>query len=417
VENPLNMTQGDIHYSEQGVQNKVEKIKNSENISEHNKQILLDLTDYMYGQDLSNTRVIRYLYSWTVLIEHIDWNLDEVEKKDLIELVKTINQNKVQEKDLSDHTLREYKKAIRKLYTDYMPSRESDFDGESLCDFFTLTIDTKKADPDNLLEPEHVKKLIRAAERTRDKAFMMVLWSSAGRIGEVLGLQWRDIRFGEDIAKLVFRDTKTGGDRKVPLHAGYLYLKELQEKDPRSGEPEAFVFRGLQTDEQISHQGSCKIIQRARDKAEIAANYKTNPHAWRKARATFLASKGMNQSQLCQFGGWVQGSGEVATYIRMAEEDVEEGLRAIAGLEKKEDEEQEDLNPVKCPKCGNLNKWEAEICENCDEGLKTSKMFEEVQIKETKEDLKSKMIEENIGVDDEELYDAAEELVKEKLDY
>lgn len=196
------MTQGDIHYSEQSVQNKVEKIKNSEDISEHNKQILLDLTDYMYGQDLSHTRVVRYLYSWTVMIEHIDWDLDEVEKKELIDLVKKINQNKIKDKELSEHTLREYKKAIRKLYTDYLSSKDPEFDGEGLCDFFTLTIDTKKVDPDN-----DVIDVNPSYDTPDEDSFEFLPMDAVNEEGK--GIEYWNERDAEDCTRIRFNEGDT----------------------------------------------------------------------------------------------------------------------------------------------------------------------------------------------------------------
>ncbi len=406
------MANGDIHNRTERIRKTVETIKNCDHIQDHNRETLLDFKAYLEAEDLSKDRIARYLYNWYQLLEHVDWPLDEPEKDDLIELVGKINQDEIRDRELSPHTKHEYKKAIRKFYCHYLESKKNgDFDGEQLCDFFTLTVNTTPVDPDRLPTPETVKRLVKNADRTRDKALIMTLWSSAGRIGEVLGLQWKDVKFSEDIAKVRFRDTKTGGSRTVPLREGYLYLKELQEADERSSEPDAYVFRSLTTDKQMSHNAACNIIARAREGTEIPDRIKTNPHAFRKGRATYLASQGMNQAQLCQFGGWAQGSSHVAKYIRMAESDVEQGIRQISGIKDKQEEEQPDLNPVKCHECRTLNKFEAETCRQCDETLKTSDLFTEMQIQETKEKLKTKMIEEDIGTSEEEIKEAAEELL------
>lgn len=415
------MSIGDIHNREGRIASTLEKIKTSENISEHNRELIGDFHSYLEAEDLSKDRICRYLYNLYQLAEHIDWNLDEVEKDDLIALVGDVNKAKFRERDLSPYTKMEYKKTIRKFYCHYFESKNPDFDGEQLCDFFTLTVNTKDVDPERLPTPRTVRQLVTNANCVRDKAMIMALWSSAGRIGEVLGLQWRDISFknrqGEEIAKIRFRDTKTGGSRTVPLREGYLYLKEHQDEDSRSGDPDAFLFRNKTDDEQISHKGAVSIIHRAREKSDIPEKVKTNPHAFRKGRATYLASQGMNQPQLAKFGGWAQGSGHLSKYIRLAEADVESGVKELYNMKKGEDEEMEDLRPIQCHECGELNKFEAETCKSCGENIKTSKLFREVQIRETKEDLKTKMIEKNIGVDDEELDSAAEELVKKELGY
>lgn len=408
------MSDGDIHNSARLVKQNAERIQNltEEKISDRNKELLLEFKDYLYSQDLSNSRIARYLYTWYRLAPFIDFDLDNPEKKDLVSLVGKINQSEIKDSEMAEETKKEYKKAVKKFFKDFIDTKVDEIDGEDLTSFFTLTVKSKYTDPDHLPTPDTVKKLVKRADRIRDKAFLMTLWSTAGRTSEILGLKWKDVKVGDDIATVTFRDTKTGGDRTVPMIAGYLYLRDLKEYDHRGNEPEAFVFRGLRSDEQLSYQGASQIIKRTREKADIAPETKTNPHAFRKGRATYLAAQGMNQAQLCEFGGWVQGSKEVAVYIRMAEKDVEQGIRKIAGFEDNGDSEpEEDLNPVRCHICKKLNKFEADNCKNCGETLETSVLFDEVQIQKTKDKLKTKMIEEDIGMDDEDIRSAARELL------
>ncbi len=408
------MSIGDIHNRDGRIKKTVQKLENSTEYSKHNKEVILDFKDFLFSQNLSKDRIARYLYSWHQLLQHVDYKLDEVEKDDLIELVGKINQDKIKDRELSEYTKMEYKKAVRKMYTDYLESKNPEFDGETLCDFFSLTVNTSHTDPDRLPTPEVVSMLVQNASRIRDKALIMTLWSSAGRIGEVLGLQWKDVKFSNDITKIRFRDTKTGGSRTVPLRAGYLYLKDLQDSDQRSDESDAFVFRNLTNDKQMSHKAACGILKRARSDTNIGARVKTNPHAFRKGRATFLAAQGMNQAQLCEFGGWAQGSSHVAKYIRMAESDVEEGIRQIAGIQEADEKFRKDLNPVQCYDCNELNKFEAENCTSCGAVLTTSEMFEQKQIEEATDELVFEIAKSETGFTEDEIEKKAQELVEEK---
>lgn len=410
------MTDGDIHNRQGRINNLVARIQNLENISENNRQILLNFKDYLYSQDLSQDRISRHLYNWVYMIECIEFELDEAEKSDIIRLLGKVNESKVSKKDdLAEATKCEYKKSIRKLYSDYFGATRDDIDGKELTKFFTATAKRKRIDPDRLPRPQHVRKLVRRADRARDKAFLMILWSSAGRIGEILGLKWKDVKFQDDVAKLRFRETKTGGDRKVPLLAGYLYLKELYRSDHKSDDPEAFIFRSITSDKQISYQGASQIITRLREESDIPDRIKTNPHAFRKGRATYLAAQGMNQSTLCEFGGWVQGSDNVAVYVRMADSDVEAGVKKAAGIEVEEEEEERDLHPVKCHECREMNKFEAENCRECDAVLNTSELFTQVQIEKSADKLTERVMKEKIGLDDEKINQHAKEIVAEDL--
>ena len=408
------MTDGDIHNRTGKIRNTVERIQNLEN--EENSEILLNFKDYLYSEGLSDDRICRHLTSWINLIEHVDFELDEASKSDIVNLVGKVNRSEVGIKDeLAESTKAEYRKSIRKLYGHFLDATRKDFGGEKMTDFFSVTASSTSVDSEVLPRPRHVRELVSVADRTRDKAFIMTLWSSAGRIGEVLGLKWKDIRFKDDVAKIHFRDTKTDDDRHVPLLAGYLYLKELYEADHKSDDPESFLFRSTTTDEQISYTGASEIIRRLRKYTDIPERIKTNPHAFRKGRATYLAGQGMTEPQLCEFGGWVQGSDDLRTYVRMAKSDVEAGIMRVAGLEVETTEDERDVNPVKCHSCGEMNKFEAESCLECAEVLETSEVFKKAKIEESKKKLNERIVKERVGLDDEKINQHAKQIVAEDL--
>lgn len=411
------MTNGDIHNRQGKIDSTISKLQNQDNISEHNREILLNFKQYLLTEDLSKDRISRHLYNWRILVEHVDFRLDEADKSDLLSLVGKINRSKITRKDsLADTTKAEYRKSIRKLYKHYLQTTRENIDGEALTDFFTVSVPRSRPDPDRLPRPKHVKELIRNANRARDKAFIAVLWGSAGRVGEVLGLKWKDVLFQDDVAKLRFRNTKTNDSRTVPLLGGYLYLKKHKQNDHRADEPEAFIFRSLNRDEQLSYQGGSMIIDRAEEKADLPTRIKTNPHAFRKGRATYLAGQGMNQASLCEYGGWVQGSDKVAVYVGLAESEVEAGLRRAAGQEVEETEEEEDLKPVVCHECAKENVFEAENCERCGAVLETSELFTQVQVEESTRKLNERIIKERIGLDDEKINEHAKQIVAEEMD-
>lgn len=346
----------------------------------------------------------------------MDFNIAQPEKKDILELVRKINNSTVGTIDkLAPTTKAEYKKTVKKFYKDYLSTVQEDFNGKELVNFFNTRGKPRTVDYKNLLKPRHVKKLIAQVDRARDKAFLMTLWTTAGRIGEILGLKWKDVFFEKDMAKIRFRETKTGDSRTVPVHVGFLYLKELKDKDHKSDDSEAFIFRSIQSDKQLSHAGASNIIKRARKKTDVPSYIKTNPHSWRKARATYLSVKGMNQQQIAKYGGWVQGSDKLATYIRLGKANVEAGVRQLSGLEANNSEPEPDLKPTKCYNCGKFNKFEADNCSNCGTVLQTAKAFTDLKVRETKDKLKNTIIKENIGMDEEKIQEKAKELVKNNL--
>lgn len=338
------MTQGDIHNRERTLNRLKSQIKTSGEITSRDKDILVSgdssfpsFLSYMQNRGHSKSRINRYLRTWKRICKHVDWKIEDVDKTKLTKLVGDLNTGNLSKKNgkkFSAATRGEIKKGIRKMYTDYVESYstnldvDDDFKGEEIINF-TLTIDRKFTDPDRLPTPRTVKSIAENLDRTRDKAYVLLLWSTGGRHGEVLGLKWRDVSFKNSVGKVTFRDTKTGGDHTVPLGEAYPFMRQLFEEDPRSGENDAFVFRSTQSDEQLSAAGAANIILRGKTD-EISGKVKLNPHAFRKGRTSYWARQGKGEAWICKHMNWAMGSEIVRYYCRIAQEDVEKGVAETA---------------------------------------------------------------------------------------
>lgn len=196
------MSDGDPHNQTTRIQNTVSSVKSSNKISQENKDLITDFKSYLEGQGLSKSRISRYLYSLKKIAEEVGWKLNEPDKDRLIKLVGDINQSKYWDKEIAEATKKEYKKLIRKFFKDYLSTKSEDIDGEALTDFFTLTVKEQYADSEELPKPCHIAHIVQNCKQPRDSSFCMVLWSAA-RIGAILGLKWKDIRFHEDIATII----------------------------------------------------------------------------------------------------------------------------------------------------------------------------------------------------------------------
>ena len=414
------MSDGDPHNQKTRIQNTISSVKSSDKISQENKDLIIDFKNYLEGQGLSKSRISRYLYSLKKIAEEVDWSLNEPDKDRLIQVVGDINQSKFWDKEIAEATKKEYKKLIRKLFKDYLSNKQEDIDGEALTDFFSLTVKEKYADPEELPKPHHIARIVRNCRRPRDSSFCMVLWTGA-RIGAILGLKWKDIHFHEDIATIKFRETKTGDDRKIPAASAFPYLKQLKENDPLGDNPEAFLFRQLDStdpEDQLSYNGAKGIVDRAVEKACIPDHILTNPHAWRKGRISDLARKGFSEAQISKISGHIIGSKEIRVYCRLASEDITDSIRKESGLEVSDSEEERDpLKPKKCPNksCNLLNKWENEHCSNCGEVLTTGELFREIKTKETERELNEQIVDKETSWDGEEIKQKAEKLVEEQI--
>lgn len=311
-------------YEKQSIQDRIDNNLHEDYILDHNFEVVNDFVDFLKAQNIGERRIKRYICSFKKLAPHIDFKLDRAEKSDIVGLVGLINQNELDDKELSPHTLAEYRKFLKKFYKWNNGGKEPD-----KTKFFSVNIskrDQKLVDPENLADEENVLEIVQNGDRARNKALIMTLWESGARIGELMDAKWKDYIVKDDLASLKL-DGKTG-KRKVPIKRSIEYLEAWKQKHPTSSD-ESYLFTPYKFDRQLSYACMRKAMNQCIDGVET--NFKTNPHAFRKSRATYLASKGMNQAQLCEYFGWVYGSDEAEKYIRLAQSDLEEAFQRAEG--------------------------------------------------------------------------------------
>jgi len=96
------------------------------------------------------------------------------------------------------------------------------------------------------------------------------------------------------------------------------------------------------------------------DKAGIKK--KVNPHAFRHARATFLANE-LTDAQLNEHFGWKQNSDMSSVYVHLSGRDVDKALLKIHGIEKKEKKEKQKFHT--CKRCREKNSPHKKFCGRC----------------------------------------------------
>ena len=426
------MTQGDIHNRQNTLQRLKEQIKTSPDISDRDKKLLIhgnsnfpSFLTFMQNKDHSISRIIRYLRTTKKVAEYTSWNFEEVSKTKLTELIGDLNTDRItknNDEPYADSTKREIKKGIRKLYTDYFESYSEElniqdsFNGEEVINF-TLTIDRSYTDPDRLPTPYTVRKLIENMDKPRDKAYAMLLWSTGGRHGEILGLKWKDVSFAGATGTVTFRDTKTGGDHTVPMAEALPFVRMHMMNDKESSDQDTYLFRSQQSGEQYSGSGAAKILERAREKTEISEKIKTNPHAFRKARTVYWIRQGKNEAWICKHMNWKPGSNVVAHYARVAKEDVEKGVAEHLGLDSEDSEEDEAgvLTPSECHECGEINSFEADTCRSCGEALSAGDLIQKHQIEKQTTRFKDEIIRSDTDFQPESINEKAKKFVKKEF--
>lgn len=315
----------------------------------------MNFADYLLASGTSKGRVVKYLSHLKQIVKIVGKSLDRVKQDDLVRVVKEIQDND----KFSEWTKHDYKVALKKFYKWLKGERE----GRLFTEWFKVTVkNNNKKLPEELLTPEDVEKLASVATNLRDKAFVLTLYESGARIGELLPIRIRQIEFDKHGALLTLRG-KTGS-RRIRLIASVQALIQWLNSHPYKSDKEAFVWIKMKANggnEMISYAEACKILRELAKKSEI--DKPVNPHHFRHSRATELA-KHLTEAQLCEYMGWVQGSDEASTYVHLSQRDIESAILKMYGIAVHEEKEVK-FKPIVCPRCNKENSPGSKFCSLC----------------------------------------------------
>ena len=233
---------------------------------------------------------------------------------------------------------------------------------------------SKEKLPEHLLTTEEVMKIADNTNSSRDKAFTLSLYESACRIGELLPVKLKDIEFDKYGVKI--NVTGKTGFRPVRICAASPAISNWLTNHPDRNNPNAFLFCGIGRNnykDMLSYASARKIIFEAAIKAGIKK--RVNLHKFRASRATQLVIEGMSEPVLCDFGGWVIGSDEIRTYVKLSGKNVDNEILRINGMLEEEDQ-QNDFKIIKCPRCGIKNSPGAKFCCGCSLSLDQKNIVE-----------------------------------------
>jgi len=214
---------------------------------------------------------------------------DAATKSDIEDLV-----FKIERSDYSPWTKRDYKVVLKRFYR-WLKGNDEEYPEE--IKWIKTTLKAKdELLPEDLLTEDEVMKLVEACSNPRDKAFIITLYESDARIGEVGSMRMRDVSFEGSYARLMLKG-KTGS-RRVIVVAAVPYLQTWIQNHPLKHDPDAPLWVNLGTVNRfkaMSYPALAKILKVAAKRAGLSK--KVHPHKLRHSRATFLASKLGNTDQ------------------------------------------------------------------------------------------------------------------------
>ena len=222
---------------------------------------------------------------------------------------------------------------------------------------------------DKIISHEDIKALLRTCHNPRDRAIIMVLWDSGCRLGELVGLNIRDIKF-DNYGAQVHVTGKTG-TRPVRLVDAVPYIQDWLRLYPvkdhlGNAKKDAPLFctslrykgeyRRL-TDHRIQ-----MMLKQLAKEANVSSNI--HPHAFRHTRATEF-SKQLPETALRKVFGWTASSNMPEVYVHLSGRDVDECVLKMHGLLDEEMVDENGLSVWKCPRCETLNAVDDGMCRKC----------------------------------------------------
>jgi integrase/recombinase XerD len=354
----------------------------SREVSPRNRELVLAYEDYQQFQGKSlQTRYKRFCTSAS-LTQELNKDFDKLTKEDIQHYIAALNDS-----NLADKT-KQVRKITLKLIVKWLAKEQGIKASQGLWAWLNeavkTTLPTRNAeetlslDKANLLEEEEALDFIRFC-KGRDRAFYFALYESGARIGELLPLKRKDIKFEDGGYVLLTLVGKTG-KREVPIKSCVADLGAWLNSIPEDPEQDLWIIEGTngagsRYDYRAMMRHTYQIGARWQaHKAKHDPSYtpwgeerlraKLHLHNWRHSRATICAKAGWSEYEMCVMFGWKIGSKIPGVYIKLTGRDLLNRIRQDHG-EKPAEIKQSEMMPSKCPTCQLEQSAANRVCSAC----------------------------------------------------
>lgn len=337
----------------------LDKLKN-EKICKQNKDEILSFSKVKLAKGSTSGRVAKVVYCLRCLAKWLNKPFRQATKDDLIALVGDIESNA----HYSKHTKYDFK-VVLKMYYKWLEGDDENFPPKITWLKKDMKSDRHKL-PEELLTEDEILKMANSAENLRDKAFVLVLYESGCRIGEIASARLKNVAFDKNGA-VIRVDGKTGC-RRVRVISSASVLASWINSHPYSDNPDSVLWPPMATNKRnpekcINHRSFYCLIRQLAHNAGIKK--RVYPHLFRHSRATALANK-LTEAQMKEYFGWVQGSDMAATYVHLSGRDVDNALLKMHGLAHDEDQQEDKMKVRACQRCKEHNSPISKFCTRCD---------------------------------------------------
>jgi len=330
-------------------------VKRDPGLREEDRKLILKFDRQCTASELSAGRKASYLDCLRAMSKLLPVPLSKATKENMIDLM-----GKILGKGYAEWTVHNYKVALKRFYA-WLNGCERGEYPENVRWIRTSIKSVNRLPRDSLITVKEFEQLVRAADNSRDKALLSVLYESGCRVGELLSLRIEHVKTDKYGAVLTVRG-KTG-DRAVRIIASAPALATWLDNHPGRGDTRAplWVNVGVKfKGRAMTRVGVQQLLRRTARRAGLRK--RIYPHLFRHSRATDLASS-LTEGVMKQYFGWTPGSRMPGVYVHLASRDADRELLKLHGIEVEEAGPKFKL--IKCPRCGLDNSPGARFCSKC----------------------------------------------------
>lgn len=356
-----------MNYLEDAKRKRLHKFFEENNIPEYNRVATIDYLQSIERIGRAAATIGNNIQFMRFLITHTDADINKLTRRDVDYIQDEINNwTKKDCKPASKSSKHLMKVMLRRFLVKYGKSIGNKEMIEA-ADFDFAKVKGIKLENEDILTEDEVNRIISACRSIRDKAVISLLYESGARVGEIEKLKIKDVKDN----KYGFHVTLNGktGKRQVIIHQCQEVLKLWLNAHPDNQNPESPLFTTVKQynensfsfdklERERAQNGPHKynelkrgvidsILKTAAERAGIKK--RIYPHLLRHSQATRLANT-LTEQQLKKRMGWTGGSTMAATYVHLADQDVDEAVLQTYGIEIIRDKKGNEIR--KCIQCG-----------------------------------------------------------------
>lgn len=354
--------------------NQLAKLRESD-IDDRDREAILRLVRQWDSESSINQgTIVSYMNRLRLSSERADTPLVEMDKEDVDSFVFDLKH----EHELGDGTLRNYRKSLRKFFSERGEDWATDIKIGASPD--------RNVDPNDLLTDEEIRDLLDATTNPRDKALLALLADTGLRIGAICSLRLRDLDLSDDVATLSINENGNvkGASGTIPLTWSEGYVGSWLNMHPRRDEPDAALIHKVENvgddeDGALTYQYAARRIKFIADDTDVDRS-RVNTHNFRKTAISRWIREGLSEQAIKHRACWGVDTDMIETYSGVRDEELNDQILDHYGLDSGTDDQTVVLD--QCPRCQTALAPNDDFCSGCGAALSDIAAYQKETVKD-----------------------------------